>query len=379
MRGLILAGCALYLSGCAGSAPQEAKAQGAPATSAAAGAQEPAGSEHLNELTDNSVEFDLKEAKSVDGELREYVDGLSSPEGGVRVKSALSLGKMGSAAKPSVDALAKALSDSNEHVRRCASIALGQIGEASEKAISALAAALSDPVPSVRCQAALALWRLNASDARALRTLKENLAGGDWDARYAAAEAAVEMGEAAKETVPLLRKILQDGDAQRGNWRAIAAQALGAMGRAARDALPDLISILSDSEWNARFRAVEALGKIAVDEVDVVAALSSHVDSNRGLGVAAAEALSRMGPGAGKAVPALVRVLEKPAEEVRDVLGRSRDLDAPRRAAAAAALGSIGKGARSALPALEKATKDTDAAVRAAASVAIQKIRENTR
>jgi len=58
------------------------------------------------------------------------LQGLQNPLSQVRESSAAALGKFGAEARPALDALSKALADSDKNVRRQASLAIGSINSA---------------------------------------------------------------------------------------------------------------------------------------------------------------------------------------------------------------------------------------------------------
>ena len=78
----------------------------------------------------------------------------------MRGYAAAALGKLGKGSETVIEALLKALSDSEYWVRGKAALALGNLGKASETVIEALLPALSDSDNWVRRNAAEALGKL---------------------------------------------------------------------------------------------------------------------------------------------------------------------------------------------------------------------------
>lgn len=81
--------------------------------------------------------------------------------------------------------------------------------------------------------------------------------------RDSAAEALGEIGPEAKDAIPTIIDLLQDG---RVYVRESAANALGEIGPYANEAVPALITALGDEDSWVRVYAAEALGKIGVKE-----------------------------------------------------------------------------------------------------------------
>src|SRR5689334_13937652 len=98
--------------------------------------------------------------------LPQLVERLKSPDWAERLHAALSLGKMGRAAKSAVPALIEALKDDDRLVRKAAVRALGDIGPDAREAVPALSEILlNDEEASVRRRAAVALGQIGAAQA----------------------------------------------------------------------------------------------------------------------------------------------------------------------------------------------------------------------
>ena len=183
-----------------------------------------------------------------------------------------------------VSALTDALEDSYEPVRRNAVYALGAIGE---PAVEPLIAALDsekeafemEPILHI-CDPAHGLAALGAS------------------------------------AVPSLITALGD---ERENVRAAAAYALGEIGPVAAAAVEGIIALLTDESEEVRRHATSALGMIKVPVSKTVPALARVLEDREDTDLAffAAQALTRIGPDATEAVPALREALLSESAYVR--------------------------------------------------------------
>ena len=210
---------------------------------------------------------------------------LKTDDTTARMKAANELGFMRADAAEAVPTLVDALEDSYEPVRRNAIYALGAIGKpAVEPLIDALAAEKEafdmDPILHI-CDAAHGLAATGAS-----------------------------------ETVPTLITALQDASE---NVRASAAYALGEMGPAAAEAVDELVALLIDESEEVRRHATSALGMIKVPVSKTVPALVDVLEDREDTDLAffAAQALTRIGPDATEAIPALREALMSESAYVR--------------------------------------------------------------
>ncbi|HEY6010446.1 MAG TPA: HEAT repeat domain-containing protein, partial [Nitrospirota bacterium] len=151
--------------------------------------------------------------------------------------------------------------------------------------------------------------------------------------------------------IDTLGKKLESRDAEERREAAVD------LGRAGAEAVPLLFRALADGDWRVRKTAVEAL--VAINGEDVTAGLirSLSTHDNAGARNSAIEALIRIGGGA---VEALLPELETPDADVRkfivDILGDIRDPGA--------------------VPALIDRLEDKDENIRVAAAEALGKIRD---
>lgn len=209
---------------------------------------------------------------------------LKTDDATTRMKAANTLGFMRESAADAVPVLVDALEDSYEPMRRNAIYALGAIRKpAVESLINALAAEKEafdmEPILHI-CDAAHGL--------AAIGTV----------------------------AVPKLITALQD---ERENVRASAAYALGEMGPVAAEAVDGLIALLTDASEEVKRHATSALGMIKVPVSKTVPALIEVLEDREDTDLAffAAQALTRIGPDATEAVPALREALMSESAYVR--------------------------------------------------------------
>ena len=116
--------------------------------------------------------------------------------------------------------------------------------------------------------------------------------------------------------VPALMNVLED---ERENVRASAAYALGEMGPVAAEAVDGLIALLTDESEEVRRHATSALGMIKEPVSKTVPALVRVLEDREDTDLAffAAQALTRIGPDAVEAIPALREALVSDSAYVR--------------------------------------------------------------
>ena len=217
-------------------------------------------------------------------DIESAVTALKTDDPNTRMKAANALGFMREEAVEAIPALVDALEDRYEPVRRNAIYALGAIGElAVDPLIDALDAEKEafemEPILHI-CDAAHGLAAVGAP------------------------------------AVSVLISALQD---ERGNVRASAAYALGEMGPVAAEAVDALIALLMDESEEVRRHATSALGMIKVPTSKTIPALVKVLRNPEDTDLAffAAQALTRIGPDATEAVPALRDALMSESAYVR--------------------------------------------------------------
>ena len=241
-----------------------------------------------------------------------------------RYNAASLLGQMGAIAKPAIPALIHVLkTDEDVHARRHAALALGHFGKDDPNVVPALKAALKDQdyvafgaacalwgldpeiainvlreheSAQVRCTAAWALGalgRAGKADARTVAALKEaSLKDPDRAVRQRALlEVALiepDNDAAVKMVVPLLTD-------KESAIKFYAARALGDLGVPSPAAIRALSEAVKDADWNVRYFAIDALGRIG-DKTAVAAVTEALGDKDSTVRAAATNTLQRLDP-----------------------------------------------------------------------------------
>ena len=234
-----------------------------------------------------------------------------------------------------VDALAQGLESDREDVRVAAAYILCQIGPASKGAVEQLGGLLDDPNRWVRWFAVESVGNIGPDAAVYVDGLIPLVEHEDSRTRLRAVEALGRIGPDAKAAVPMLSR------AQEKDYE-------GAVRRAAKVALYqiNLDEIAAESLDSASEEVRGLIGRLQEgDEFD---------------SVAAAEALSKIGPQSIDAIPALAQALRRDEKWLR--------------AAVAETLGTMGTEAEPVVPILRRVAEDDDPEVRAAARSALERI-----
>jgi HEAT repeat protein len=165
-------------------------------------------------------------------------------------------------AAPAVDAVAKALDDTNPFVRWGAARALGRMagfdGPEVVKAVTALGKHLADENENgrVRTTAAVALARYGPAARSAVNDLAAAVKKGDSDLRQLAMRALVAIGAEAKPALPALVEALT---AKEAPVRLAAARTLGQLGPVAKEALRELRAAMDDADAAVSLAAADAI------------------------------------------------------------------------------------------------------------------------
>jgi HEAT repeat protein len=234
----------------------------------------------------------------------------------VRIRQAAAITLGARYGKDSIPALKAALKDSEFTVRFAAAEALVNVGtggdEAHAAAVPMFAEALQHKDEQVRIVASRDLPRLGPPAKAALPALKKLLDDEKPEVRLEAAITLVALdGAEAKGAVPALIAGLKMGDAAATR----AAKALGELGPAAKDAVPELVKHFDAKNPHLRLHTAGAAGRIdpaqAPKAAEVLVALLKdkkyRVSMVRSYSLVA---LSRIGPAAKDALPALAEILK---------------------------------------------------------------------
>jgi HEAT repeat protein len=155
-----------------------------------------------------------------------------------------------------VPALAEALRDDSDVVRRLAADALGRFGVEAERAVPAVCTLVEDTSPNVRAAAMYALGRIGPSDAESNRALLAALKDEDEFVRYQAGAALTRRGT---DFGVLARQLVEAFEREQPAVRAAAARAVAGVSPDDANLTPveTLIRMLHDG--NHEFRCVAAM------------------------------------------------------------------------------------------------------------------------
>ena len=192
--------------------------------------------------------------------IQTFIEKLSDPDPGVRVRAVSALEQIGRKASDATPSLISLLNDSNGRVVAEAATALGTVGWGINSAIEALTGKLSDPDPVIRGNAIAALGEMGDVAHAALPDLIR-AASTDGNNRIDAIEAIGKMGEKADIAVPMI--IDQLGSSTNTDVRMEAARSLGTIESKISQTIriQALIKALSDREDSVRNIAKAALTK----------------------------------------------------------------------------------------------------------------------
>ena len=183
---------------------------------------------------------------------------LSSNDPTTRELAARALGDLGSPARPTVTALARAsLEDPESRVRASAVTALHRIGASPQDLRENAVACLEHPDGPVRARAGWALGKLGPDALPAVRELSAHLLGdAAIDGRFGAAWAFGRLRCGDDNSLEVLERGLDDSDA---DVRSEVARALGRIGPPAARLAPQLERLLGDADPLVREEASRAL------------------------------------------------------------------------------------------------------------------------
>jgi HEAT repeat protein len=253
----------------------------------------------------------LWEARRIDAELAKVLEGaLADPDTAVRASACRTIAShAGRDPEPGgsppwkapPDVLVRLLRDEALPTRRAAGWSLAQFGRLTDLAIEALAAALRDADDEVRRRAALALGeglRRGEGHGPPVAALGEALRDRNPRVRACAAWALVRAKGAAAPVISGLREALDDHETP---VRRYAAEALGGIGPPAAAALTGLERLQEDPDQGVSSAALTAVARIGPDPARVVRLLLKDLDDP-----ALPRRLLDLGP---RAVPALREAL----------------------------------------------------------------------
>jgi HEAT repeat protein len=184
-------------------------------------------------------------------------------------------------------------------------------GSGEKDEVAKLLAALDAKAPRDRIRAADDLADLGAAAREALPGLRRVQNDSDPAVALAAAKAVARLDAKDPGAVEAIRGRLRHADAKQ---RTAAASALADLGPRARAALPTVLTMLTDEDDGTRAAAADAVGRLAPDSPtapDAVAALAALLkkEENGNVRETVIGALRRFGPLAHAAIPALRETL----------------------------------------------------------------------
>lgn len=187
-----------------------------------------------------------------------------------------------------VDALAKALDDSDEEVRETSMRALADLGEHAAAALPSLhkkfqpdAAFVRDAEPNtLRFQACRAIGAIDpAAYPSVFPFLRDASLNGNFMERRRAMECFASLGTKVAPALPLVIDTLADPD---DGLISLACDALSSLGELASSAVPALIDVLVDQRgWQAKESACQALGAIGPKANESIPALHQIAKDHR--------------------------------------------------------------------------------------------------
>jgi HEAT repeat protein len=192
---------------------------------------------------------------------------------------------LGSTEGANLEALAKALSDSEPQVQKNAVESLGRLlclnpEMPADDAVRWLEPAVSSPDPALRREAAEALGRLRG--AAAINAATQLVGDADPEVQREAIESLGRLlrssdAQAARSALPVLQKALQHNDP---NVRRQLVETLGGLHSIAEEVVPLLAQAAEDPDPGVQKEAVEALGRISAADTVMEDLYEDFVDNH---------------------------------------------------------------------------------------------------
>ena len=249
--------------------------------------------------------------------IGQLVADLSHSDSTVRIRAIGDLAQRGTAARPALRDLIRALQAPEGEVRRAAIIALGQLQLEPDVTIPALIQAMADPTPVYGIPLnAVAGFAAGQFGKPAVPYLIEALGSKDLHVRHGALAGIYRAGPLAKDAVDDLITMLEQNDPQ---TRKHVLNCMIGIGPEARRAVPAVTQCLACDDFHTQYWACRALAAIGPDAQPATGELIHWLTA----GVAsvrrnAAMALGQIGPGVGpEAVRALIRALDDYSQPVK--------------------------------------------------------------
>ena len=214
----------------------------------------------------------------------------------------------------------------------------------SEKAITAFVDGLKNPDVETRRYAVMMLGLLALEGQNTIPPLTAALDDPNLEVRTTAASGLAEFGSAAREALPGIERLLDEGDFARVT--AIHA-ILNIDPSRAEELTPMLVAEVKSGTGHVRQRTVQVLGEIPVTGALAVQTLIALLDdADRIIREEALNSLRSLGPVAAPAVPKIAEILRGQGKDGSDILIRDSTADRtsgsrPRRSGSGAELGEL--------------------------------------
>jgi HEAT repeat protein len=223
---------------------------------------------------------------------------LKDPDNGVRAAAVDSLGRLHEYAADALPALLDVVKDKkNDSIARAEAIhSVGRFGtSAAREAVPTLKDIVGDESApdNVRRSAASTLGVMKTEAGSAAAALGKALDAKALEVRRAAVSALGEVGEDAKDALPVLKKVSKTDDDK--FVRSEAMRVMGGLTREATEVLPFLVAGLSDPVAEVKVAAAQALGNLGKDAEPALATLRLLLkDNEKAVKEAAEDAIGKI-------------------------------------------------------------------------------------
>jgi HEAT repeat protein len=218
-----------------------------------------------------------------------------------------------------VPILAAAIEEENSNIRNFAIASLGRFGSDAQSAIPALLQAFKNADPTTRYLAINALESIGVETKKkeVVDALIDVLKDKDASVWFQAVGVLSGIGESAKPAIPALLKALEDKKALLGG-RSNVISALRAIGAGAK-AVPAISRLLRDKDSDISNNALAYLQELTPEEAkEAVPALIAILKTKEYPCLPAVAILTKMGPTAKEAIPALNELLRDEDKDLRE-------------------------------------------------------------
>ncbi|MFO1022268.1 MAG: HEAT repeat domain-containing protein [Planctomycetales bacterium] len=203
--------------------------------------------------------------------------------------------------------LIRSMETPSVRLRKGSLLRLCDAGPAAESALPAVREMLMDPDDSVRVMAARGLWKIRR-ETTGLQTLQDIAAKGNTEETCLAAYTLGEMGQSAREAIPVLERLCK---ARNGFVRLHAAEAVWKIKGNDEKSLSVMIDALNSEDIGERWVAAYVLSASGSKRLDLINALNQTLDDREpAVQSSAAFALGCLGKEASAATPRLVSLFE---------------------------------------------------------------------